>query len=132
MNLYQNYSFDDIIFEGRNKEYGAYVLRAESDKNTTKAFIGTLLLVSLLLIFFNTFFHNILFLFIFRLGMGWVVWECKQLKNKLSKFNNIHKTQIENVIVFPSLVHYAPRLEGLILVSNLTTIGRLIGLKKSL
>jgi protein TonB len=58
MNLYQNYSFDDIIFEGRNKEYGAYVLRSESDKNTTKAFIGTLLLVSLLLIFFNTFYAD--------------------------------------------------------------------------
>lgn len=52
-NLFKNreFSLDEIIFEGRNKEYGAYVLRNESDRVLTKAmFIGVGLFASLAMI----------------------------------------------------------------------------------
>ncbi len=42
-NLFRNeqLQLDEIVFQGRNKEYGAYVLRSESDKVLTKSmFIG--------------------------------------------------------------------------------------------
>lgn len=48
-NMHQNqeFRFNEILFEHRNKEYGAYVLRNESDKILTKAlFIGVSLLAA--------------------------------------------------------------------------------------
>ncbi len=41
MNTYQNYSMDDIIFENRNKAYGAFQLRQQTDKNTTYGLLLT-------------------------------------------------------------------------------------------
>lgn len=35
-------TYDDLVFEGRNKEYGAYVLRKESGKRTLIAFLASL------------------------------------------------------------------------------------------
>ncbi|KMQ69240.1 hypothetical protein ACM39_03825 [Chryseobacterium sp. FH2] len=44
----QEFRFNEILFEHRNKEYGAYVLRNESDKILTKAlFIGVSLLAAI-------------------------------------------------------------------------------------
>ncbi|HSV10153.1 MAG TPA: energy transducer TonB [Hanamia sp.] len=40
----------DILFEGRNKEYGAYELRKTYNKRITKALIGTVVLILLILI----------------------------------------------------------------------------------
>lgn len=40
----------DILFEGRNKEYGAYDLRKTYNKRLTKALIGTVVFILLLLI----------------------------------------------------------------------------------
>lgn len=40
----------DILFEGRNKEYGAYELRKSYNKRLTKALIGTVVLILLILI----------------------------------------------------------------------------------
>ncbi|HEY5367549.1 MAG TPA: energy transducer TonB [Hanamia sp.] len=40
----------DIIFDGKNKEYGAYDLRKTYNKRITKALIGTLLLILLILV----------------------------------------------------------------------------------
>ena len=40
----------DLIFEGKNKEYGAYELRKTYNKRLTTALIGMLLLVGLLLL----------------------------------------------------------------------------------
>lgn len=34
--------FLDILFEGRNKEYGAYELRKKYDKRVRNAILGTL------------------------------------------------------------------------------------------
>lgn len=55
MKNYQDFSMDDIIFENRNKAYGAFQLRREADKNTTygllltsSAFIAATLLALLL------------------------------------------------------------------------------------
>ncbi|WP_294304374.1 energy transducer TonB [uncultured Chryseobacterium sp.] len=48
-NMHQNqeFRFNEILFEHRNKEYGAYVLRNESDRILTKAlFIGASLLAA--------------------------------------------------------------------------------------
>ena len=48
-NMHQNqeFRFNEILFEHRNKEYGAYVLRNESDRILTKAlFIGVSLLAA--------------------------------------------------------------------------------------
>ena len=39
-NIY-NADFLDILFEGRNKEYGAYELRRSEDRRVRKALIGT-------------------------------------------------------------------------------------------
>ncbi|WP_294283642.1 energy transducer TonB [uncultured Chryseobacterium sp.] len=49
-NMHQNqeFRFNEILFEHRNKEYGAYVLRNESDRILTKAlFIGASLLAAI-------------------------------------------------------------------------------------
>ena len=40
----------DILFEGKNKAYGAYDLRKTYNKRITKALIGTVLLIVLILI----------------------------------------------------------------------------------
>lgn len=40
----------DILFEGKNKEYGAYELRKTYNKRLTKALIGTVVLILLVLI----------------------------------------------------------------------------------
>ncbi|HEU5366791.1 MAG TPA: energy transducer TonB, partial [Hanamia sp.] len=40
----------DILFEGRNKEYGAYELRKTYNKRITTALIGTVVLILLILI----------------------------------------------------------------------------------
>lgn len=43
----QEFRFNEVLFERRNKEYGAYVLRNESDKILTKAlFVGVSLLAA--------------------------------------------------------------------------------------
>ncbi len=47
-NSYQNYSMDDIIFENRNKSYGAYQLRRITDKN---AAYGLLVTTSAIVVF---------------------------------------------------------------------------------
>ena len=44
-NQNQEFRFNEVLFEHRNKEYGAYVLRNESDRILTKAlFVGVSLL----------------------------------------------------------------------------------------
>lgn len=44
----QEFRFNEVLFEHRNKQYGAYVLRNESDKILTKAFfIGVSLLAAI-------------------------------------------------------------------------------------
>ena len=43
-------TFDDIIFRGRNKDYGAYVLRKVFPRNTGVAFLSTALLIVLLIV----------------------------------------------------------------------------------
>lgn len=44
----QDFRFNEILFEGRNKQYGAYVLRNESDRILTKAlFMGVSLLAAI-------------------------------------------------------------------------------------
>jgi periplasmic protein TonB len=40
----------DIIFDGRNKEYGAYDLRKTYNQRITKALVGTLLIIALALV----------------------------------------------------------------------------------
>ncbi|MCJ8153111.1 energy transducer TonB [Chryseobacterium sp. SSA4.19] len=48
MHQNQEFRFNEVLFEHRNKEYGAYVLRNESDKILTKAlFIGVGLLAAI-------------------------------------------------------------------------------------
>jgi protein TonB len=43
----QEFRFNEVLFEHRNKEYGAYVLRNESDRILTKAlFVGVSLLAA--------------------------------------------------------------------------------------
>ncbi|MDF2553503.1 MAG: energy transducer TonB [Chryseobacterium sp.] len=43
----QDFRFNEVLFEGRNKQYGAYVLRNESDRILTKAlFVGVSLLAA--------------------------------------------------------------------------------------
>lgn len=47
-NQNQEFRFNEVLFEHRNKEYGAYVLRNESDRILTKAlFIGVSLLAAI-------------------------------------------------------------------------------------
>jgi len=47
LSIYEN-SWLDLVFEGRNKEYGAYQLRQQNPQTTLKAlFFGTLICVSL-------------------------------------------------------------------------------------
>lgn len=58
MHQNQEFRFNEVLFEHRNKEYGAYVLRNESDKILTKAlFIGVSFLaaVSLMPLIINAF-----------------------------------------------------------------------------
>ncbi len=46
-NQNQEFRFNEVLFEHRNKEYGAYVLRNESDRILTKAlFIGASLMAA--------------------------------------------------------------------------------------
>jgi len=45
-----NQNWIDIVFDGRNKEYGAYKLRQESNKSTNKAIIAGVLLFSLAIV----------------------------------------------------------------------------------
>ena len=45
---YAGWSFDDIVFDNRNKEYGAYQLRKLSPKNSA---IGLIAAVSFTLLF---------------------------------------------------------------------------------
>ena len=40
----------DLVFEGKNKEFGAYVLRAQSDKRHNKAMLITVIGVIVILI----------------------------------------------------------------------------------
>jgi len=48
LNTNQEFRFNEILFEHRNKEYGAYALRNESDRILTKAlFIGASLLAAI-------------------------------------------------------------------------------------
>jgi len=48
LNQNQEFRFNEVLFEHRNKEYGAYVLRNESDKILTKAlFVGVSLLAAI-------------------------------------------------------------------------------------
>jgi protein TonB len=43
----QEFRFNEVLFEHRNKKYGAYVLRNESDRILTKAlFVGVSLLAA--------------------------------------------------------------------------------------
>ena len=42
-----NQNWIDIVFAGRNRDYGAYQLRQENNKNTNKAVIAGVLLFSL-------------------------------------------------------------------------------------
>ncbi|MDM1553000.1 energy transducer TonB [Chryseobacterium indologenes] len=47
-NQNQEFRFNEVLFEHRNKEYGAYVLRNESDRILTKAlFVGVSLLAAI-------------------------------------------------------------------------------------
>jgi len=47
-NQNQEFRFNEVLFEHRNKEYGAYVLRNESDRLLTKAlFVGVSLLAAI-------------------------------------------------------------------------------------
>jgi protein TonB len=48
MTNYQELSMDDIIFEGRNKQYGAYQLRRSVDRHATIGLVLTLTLFALL------------------------------------------------------------------------------------
>ena len=54
---YKNASWDDMVFENQNKEYGAYVLRKLVNKNTLKGFLYTMsgFLVLMLLLKLNIF-----------------------------------------------------------------------------
>lgn len=48
MNQNQEFRFNEVLFEHRNKEYGAYALRNESDRILTKAlFVGVSLLAAI-------------------------------------------------------------------------------------
>lgn len=48
LNQNQEFRFNEVLFEHRNKEYGAYVLRNESDRLLTKAlFVGVSLLAAI-------------------------------------------------------------------------------------
>ena len=48
MNSYQNLSMDEIIFENRNKNYGAFQLRQTIDKNAT---VGLFVTISAFIVF---------------------------------------------------------------------------------
>ncbi|MCQ4142287.1 energy transducer TonB [Chryseobacterium sp. EO14] len=57
-NQNQEFRFNEVLFEHRNKEYGAYVLRRESDRILTKAFfigVSVLAAVSLTPLAINAF-----------------------------------------------------------------------------
>lgn len=47
VNKIQSADILDIIFDGRNKEYGAYELRKTYNKRMTKALVGTVLILLL-------------------------------------------------------------------------------------
>jgi len=55
LSIYEN-GWINLVFEGRNKEYGAYQLRQQSDKNTLIAFLSGISLVAcaLCLLFLGT------------------------------------------------------------------------------
>lgn len=53
MENYQIYSMNDIIFEGRNKQYGAYELRHLTDRHTTIGLLVTVSMFALMLIIGN-------------------------------------------------------------------------------
>jgi protein TonB len=55
--IYQK-SWLDLVFEGKNKSYGAYVLRKENNKTTVKSFFTALLLIGILISFI--FYYNTL------------------------------------------------------------------------
>ncbi len=61
MHQNQEFRFNEVLFERRNKEYGAYVLRNESDKILTKALfvgVGLLAAISLTPLAINAFKHS--------------------------------------------------------------------------
>ena len=46
-NQNQEFRFNEVLFEHRNKEYGAYALRNDSDRILTKAlFVGASLMAA--------------------------------------------------------------------------------------
>ncbi|MBC8173217.1 MAG: energy transducer TonB [Chitinophagales bacterium] len=51
---YFEYTMNDIVFEGRNKKYGAYVLRKSSDRFISTGLVVTLFIVTALTVFFLT------------------------------------------------------------------------------
>lgn len=53
MNNYQEISMDDIIFENRNKQYGAYQLRQSIDRHSVFGLLLTLSAFAVLLIIYN-------------------------------------------------------------------------------
>ena len=59
MENYQNASMDDIIFEGRNKQYGAYELRQNIDRHATIGLLFTVSVFTVLMLVYNAdFFHT--------------------------------------------------------------------------
>jgi periplasmic protein TonB len=58
MENYQNYSMDDIIFENRNKAYGAYQLRQLVDRNATYGLLATASAILVLIIVTTLMPHN--------------------------------------------------------------------------
>lgn len=53
MNNYKEISMDDIIFENRNKQYGAYQLRQSIDRHSGMGLLATLSAFSLLLLLYS-------------------------------------------------------------------------------
>ena len=47
---YSKSSWDDIVFEGLNQDYGSYVLRKLINKNTLRAFVITTIVFLLILL----------------------------------------------------------------------------------
>ncbi len=53
MNNYQNYSMDEIIFENRNKTYGAYQLRQSMDRHASVGLLITVTAFSVLMLIYK-------------------------------------------------------------------------------
>lgn len=53
MNNYQRISMDDIIFENRNKQYGAYQLRQSIDRHSIVGLLFTITAFAVLLLIYN-------------------------------------------------------------------------------